>query len=139
MPYAHYIDVAGVLDPRRLGKQRVEAKQIAMTILDSTRGWQKHPAVNMWRGHVGSLCYYGLEMCNEWIRRGYVDNQAAWFKDHLAQIQEVDSAACLVPRWLLQADVIISHRSNLIRKLPEYYRQFFPHTPDNLPYIWPTP
>jgi alpha-tubulin suppressor-like RCC1 family protein len=30
-----------------------------------------------------------------------------------------------------------SHRSNLIRKMPEHYGPIWPDVPDDLPYYWP--
>jgi hypothetical protein len=42
------------------------------------------------------------------------------------------------PPWLGNEDFHRSHRSNLLRKYPEHYRQFWPDEPDNLPYFWPT-
>ena len=40
--------------------------------------------------------------------------------------------------WLTD-DLILSHRSNLIRKAPEHYAPLWPDVPDNLPYVWPVP
>lgn len=40
------------------------------------------------------------------------------------------------PPWLTD-EFCLSHRSNLIRKNPDYYRPLWPDVPDNLPYIWP--
>jgi hypothetical protein len=37
----------------------------------------------------------------------------------------------------LTSEFIEAHRSNLIRKKPEYYRSLFPDTKENLFYIWP--
>jgi len=51
-PYIDWHMSARVLDDRRLGKQRVEAKQVIMTILrkmslikDGRLGWLSHPIV----------------------------------------------------------------------------------------------
>ena len=44
-----------------------------------------------------------------------------------------------MPRWLGDEAFHLSHRSNLVRKDPEFYRLRFGDVPDDLPYVWPTP
>ena len=68
------------LDYRRLGKQRVETKQILMTLLGESNGWRNHPAVRMWEGYETALCWYGMAMCWEWRQRKYVDNLQPYFQ-----------------------------------------------------------
>ena len=70
LPYSDYDQSAAVLDYRRLGKQRVEAKQIMFALSDPNYGWQNHPAVRMWRGHEYQLAQYGIAICYEWRKRG---------------------------------------------------------------------
>lgn len=41
------------------------------------------------------------------------------------------------PKWLGNDKFHASHRSNLLRKKPEYYSSFGWKESDNLPYIWP--
>jgi hypothetical protein len=50
LPFADFADSAASLDPRRLGKQRVEVLQIVRAITWPKYGWRNHPAANMWRG-----------------------------------------------------------------------------------------
>jgi len=47
LPYTDFIKSAKCLDYKRLGKQRVEAKQILNILLGETTkaGWTNHPAV----------------------------------------------------------------------------------------------
>ena len=33
--------------------------------------------------------------------------------------------------------LMVLHRSNLIRKDPKFYQPKWPGVPDNLPYVWP--
>lgn len=47
------------------------------------------------------------------------------------------SAQCLDRQRLGNNAFHLSHRSNLIRKLPSHYGPLWPNVPDNLPYIWP--
>jgi len=72
VPYSDPVQTAKVLDRQRLGKQRVEAIQIARSILGLTEGWSNHPAVRMWKQNVGYLVnVYLVSMMNEWSERGY--------------------------------------------------------------------
>ena len=121
------------LDNKRLGKQRVEALQILRANLGLTKGWVNHPAAVMWRGHEGYLYMYTNAMCMEWRQRGYQDNVQAQLQELYAthDIQGWDP-----PWWWGNDEFHKSHRSNLKRKDPVWYR--FRVRPD-LPYKWPTP
>lgn len=143
LPYPDFAQSAAVLDRARLGKQRVEAKQIYLALTDPTYGWQNHPAVKMWRGHEWTLTIYGQYICLEWSRRGYKDTLWGWFNARCHECQqkyiETHVGNPERPSWLGDAAFHRSHQSNLLRKDHEYYFRFFPDVPDNLPYIWPTP
>ena len=114
------------LDFRRLGKQRVEAKQILRALRDTSYGWQKHPAVRMWRGSEATLRgYYNLAL-REWTRRGYQN-----------YMPEESDATYEAPTFATPG-FIRSHRSNLLRKDPTWYRQFgWGDVPHDLAYVWP--
>ena len=114
------------LDFRRLGKQRVEAKQILIALRDSTYGWQNHPAVRMWRPYGQMLRgYYNLAL-REWIRRGY--------QNHMAEEAEAEYTT---PAWVTP-EFIRAHRSNLLRKDPKWYGGFgWGDIPHDLAYVWP--
>lgn len=123
--------IAESLDYRRLGKQRVEVLQLLRANLDITLGWRNHPAAKMWRGYESGLAHYGLAMCDEWISRGYKDTCKE-------KILNIIAPNLVYPEWWGREDIIESHRSNLIRKFPEFYAPLWPGTPDNLEYIWPS-
>jgi hypothetical protein len=129
LPYASFTRTAKILDRARLGKQRVEAKQIILT-LEEGGTWENHPAVRMWRGHIPCLASYGNAICHEWLVRGYEDNLQDFF------LSRID-ANCDLPEWFGYQPFHISHQSNLIRKDSSYYWHLFSHVPDNLPYLWP--
>lgn len=131
LPYSNFQRSAHVLDRQRLGKQRVEVLQLLRALCDGG-GWSNHPAANMWRGYEQALAQYGLSVCREWIYRGYKDT---CFEKIEAYATEYDPA---MPPWLGNADFHRSHRSNLLRKNPAHYREFFSDVPDDLPYVWPT-
>lgn len=120
------------LDRQRLGKQRVEAKQIYLALTDSSYGWQNHPAVKMWRGYEAALAEYGFCICLEWRNREYADSLLPWFRERLRDEDDTPR-----PPWIGDEAFHDSHRSNLLRKLPEHYRQFWPELRSDLPYIWP--
>lgn len=132
MPFAEFKETACILDYRRLGKQRVEAKQIIQTIQigDSAKGWKNHPAVHMWRDYVPALALYGICICTEWRNRGYNDSLLPFF------LEWFESGDLEMPWWLNNTDFHKSHQSNLLRKDPEYYSKFFNIDP-MLPYRWP--
>ncbi len=111
LPYgSDFIANAKCLDYRRLGKQRVEALQLL-------RGsWPHHPASKMWRGSLSSLATYGALCCLEWNERGYKDNLFVEFV-HLADPNAF-------PEWIDDPRLIESHRWNLFRKDPIWYREF---------------
>ncbi|HET7415877.1 MAG TPA: MSMEG_6728 family protein [Arthrobacter sp.] len=136
LPYPDFAASAGALDDSRLGKQRVEALQILRALVIPDYGWQQHPAVRMWMGHVPGLTLYGLAVVDEWLARGRSDSTRG-------QIQEFASSASggvvPMPPWLGDPSFHAAHRSNLIRKSPEFYRERFSDVPDDLPYVWPEP
>jgi hypothetical protein len=132
LPYPSFYASAKVLDMKRLGKQRVECKQIINALEDPAKGWQHHPATTMWRGYLPALALYGKCMCREWLDRGYKDSLLPFFQERITK------APAYIPPWIGDETFHLSHRSNLLRKMPEHYRQFWPDEPDDLPYVWPS-
>lgn len=130
LPYADFHHSASILDNRRLGKQRVETLQILNALTNPTYGWQSHPATRMWRGYVPALVHYGLAICDEWIRRGFNDTCTDKILAHLPDTDVI------FPDWLGSIPFHTSHQSNLLRKDPTHYSQYFT-VPDDLPYVWP--
>ncbi len=129
LPYPDFVQSARVLDYQRLGKQRVETKQIYYALTVPSYGWKNHPAVRMWRGHEGALATYGIVICEEWRRRGYKDSLLPFF---LSLTSNAD-----LPAWVGDNAFHLSHQSNLIRKLPSHYSKYFDGVPNNLEYVWP--
>jgi hypothetical protein len=134
LPFADFEKSALVLDYRRLGKQRVEAMQLIDTLLQRPtktgkprKGWINHPAAVMWRGYVPALQHYHNVIIQEWIDRGYNNNMQL----------EVIEGEVVMPSWIGNEAFHASHRSNLLRKDPEFYTQWgWTESPD-LEYIWP--
>ena len=88
----------------------------------------------MWRGHEQMLAEYGLSICVEWKERGYKDTCYEKIGDLLCRFP---SSTLSEPTWLRDSALHISHRSNLVRKDPEYYKKFWPDIDGDLPYVWP--
>lgn len=133
LPYPDFNKSAQCLDYRRLGKQRVETKQIALILLGENPNsrWRNHPATKMWNGCEQALLKYGAAMCEEWIGRGYKDSLLPWFNERIVN----DDA--LLPSWFGEEKFHASHRSNLLRKKYEYYSKFEWKENIHLPYFWP--
>lgn len=118
LPEPSFVESAKALDNKRLGKQRVEAKQILFALSDPTYGWQHHPAVRMWRGYEESLAMYGHTICVEWIGRGYNDSLKDWFASYA-----LTTPMTLRPSWY-DEKFVTCHRAALYWKKPEHYRQY---------------
>jgi hypothetical protein len=143
LPYASFERSAQVLDQARLGKQRVEVLQVLRALELPDYGWANHPAVLMWRGRTPALVVYGLTCVRAWTARGHADStapQIAEFAPEAAGLdQEALRRAGLLPSWLGDGALHLSHRSALLRKDPARYRAVFGDVPDDLPYLWPGP
>lgn len=132
LPYPDFARSAATLDRARLGKQRVEVWQLLRALTDPTpRGWARHPAALMWRGHTSMLALYGIAVCAQWIARGYRDTMTEKIVPYtlMGHMQP--------PSWLGDPAFHASHRSNLLRKDPTHYAQFGWTEPPDLPYVWP--
>ncbi|MDF5758163.1 MSMEG_6728 family protein [Spongiactinospora sp. TRM90649] len=145
LPYAGFRDSAGVLDPLRLGKQRVEALQVFRALTVPGYGWRHHPVVAMWAGYEEALVRYGLDVCERWLAMERADTCAGTMIRELAtscaitEVRDQDglAAAGELPPWLGDPAFHLSHRSALLRKDPSHYRPVFGDEPDDLPYVWP--
>jgi hypothetical protein len=127
------------LDYQRLGKQRVECKQLLAAMgwevnlegrlarREASKGWVNHPVTRMWLGYEVALAEYQRVMIMEWISRGYTNTMAY-----------IDPARVFqLPPWIDDERVYASHRSNLLRKLPHHYEQFGWTEGPDLPYFYP--
>nr|WP_231126682.1 MSMEG_6728 family protein [Motilibacter aurantiacus] len=142
LPYPDFVASAQALDDKRLGKQRVETFQILRALVWPQYGWKNHPATRMWRGFTPALVAYGLATCDVWERRGRAEatraSLLAFTGGREPQWEQLLEQGQLPP-WLGEEAFHLSHRSALLRKEPEYYRDRFPGTPDDLDYLWPAP
>lgn len=138
LPYPSFCESARCLDNKRLGKQRVEAWQIYRALTVPGYGWQNHPAVKMWKGHLSWLLFYGLKVCTEWDKRGCVDN--LYDIMHPLWTTMFDAR----PSWLGNEKFHSAHRAILLAKNYDWYKKFgWSEKPaeknkdGKWPYIWP--
>lgn len=127
LPYLNFYDSLLCLDNKRLGKQRVEAKQILNIVdLHINSRWKNHPAVKMWQGYSEALKLYHNLAIHIWKERRF--NNTMKYK--------IINTKIIKPDWLTE-EFCISHKSNLLRKDPVFYGKYNWNVPDNLPYVWP--
>jgi len=140
LPYADFRKSAECLDYRRLGKQRVEAKQIIDILEKYDKGedisklpWGNHPAVRMWIGHTIALEDYYNAILAEWIRRGY--NNTMKFYEF-----EYDKDGYVIigdrPTWFGRKDFHDAHKSKLLQKDYDFYIKYNWKVPLDLEYKW---
>jgi hypothetical protein len=143
LPYRDFARNARVLDAPRLGKQRVETLQVLRALELGDYGWQSHPVVRMWRGRTPALVAYGLAVVRAWQRRGHADSTYELISEFAPEVEHLTQADLadrgLLPAWLGDGRLHLSHRSALIRKDHDFYRPVFGDVPDDLPYHWPEP
>jgi hypothetical protein len=141
LPFADFDRSAAALDTVRLGKQRVETLQVMRALTIANYGWRHHPVVRMWRGFRPALMAYQEAVCDEWERRGHADTCRVKTLVEL-DVDQLDGAAYRarefsLPPWVGDEEFHRSHRSNLLRKDPEYYARIAADVPPDLPYVWP--
>jgi len=125
------------LDDARLGKQRVEGLQIIQTLTGMSEAYKNHPVMFMWQSYESALIIYTMMACLAWQRRGFADT-TFWKVARITEaLEKQDAFYYERPPWLDDVDFLRSHRSNLIRKLPERYGPLFKRTPSDMPYLWP--
>lgn len=135
------------LDDKRLFKQVVEAKQIAMWYFEDAVFPGNHPATKMWSGYEHYLLNYGAVMAGEVCRRndtmtakqrGAALEMMTWFAAHQKQFREdFPEIKATAPDWFKSKEFILSHRANLVRKDEAYYGRLFPTVDPVRPYLWP--
>lgn len=136
LPYFCFKESARVLDYRRLGKQRVEAKQIYDVLQRKRSGetnipWGNHPAVLQWVGYSNLLALYHNCIIEEWIKRGY--------KNNMPFLSTKPEAFILGNHpWIGNKKYHSSHRAALLAKDYDYYSQFGWTEEPKIDYFWPS-
>ena len=80
----------------------------------------------MWWDYPHALAVYMNVCIKEWKRRG--------FKNTMSILDEYPNA--VMPHWLGDKKLHDSHKSNLLAKDKQFYKQYKWKVPDSLPYYW---
>ncbi len=130
------------LDYKRLGKQRVEAKQI-IDILEyydengemPDAGWTNHKVTKMWIGHTKALKVYFNYVVRQWVKRGYKNNYEYYDVEDCEIIEcKFDGTRAkfskkadenTFPIWYSFPPFYLSQRAALIMKEKDYYEDIF--------------
>ena len=132
LPYPSFTESMACLDNVRLGNQ---VYREGLTLIRG--GWPNHPASKMWRGYECSLAHYCLRGAQEMASRDYwkmevVLRWCVYFQNEIDNYPDTGD-----PPWLGDNAIHASHRSNLIRKDPEYYGKYGWSEDQSLAYVWP--
>jgi len=136
LPYEDFYKSLKCLDNKRLGKQRLEARQI-ITVLERSQAnennniaWRHHPAVKMWENSIPALCLYYNISLQLWAERGFQNIK-------LTPIPISPIGICS-PHWLGYDKFHSSHRAALLHKYYNWYSRFNWEEQPKLDYFWPT-
>ena len=141
LPFEDFNLTARVLDRQRLGKQRVECKQI-FRALHNGGAWANHPAGRMWKGYSFTLLKYYYCIVEEWKRRGY--KHEMMLDPFVFQMAGTEPET---PYWLGMYQLHSRHRAMLVYKYSQHYARRFDlmgfeanYIPVDVPgYFWPKP
>lgn len=130
--WAHDLDpvvAAQMLDDKRLNAQRGNEGLVVVRALvawdrGEPRGYQHHPAVVMWRGHLRALCEYQCVMAREWRSRGYQDG---CLPEYLERWRRAPDTGW--PPWWGDHAIHETHRLWLVSRRPEHYAHLWPDLP----------
>jgi hypothetical protein len=128
LPHPDITKSLEALDKRRLGKQRVEARQIIKALEEKKGGWINHPATRMWNGYIPLLKKYFNTSLEVWEMRGG--------KNNILQPLEI-TEDIEFPWWWGWEPLHASHRAALYRKDPELYPIFEDPVYGAFGYVWP--
>ena len=141
LPYKDFILSASVLDKKRCWKQVVEAAQIIDVLEGRKNGWNNHPAVKMWVGHIPELKYYFNCFLIVAIEKHRINTKYKPFEqiDFLPREIIHDSIVLELPWWLGEEDFHRAMRARLIEKDRDFYYHKWPKdfNFNHGKYFWP--
>ena len=127
LPYSDYKLSLSVLDYRRAGKQRLEAKQIYDILMGKKSKYYNHACIRMWRGYSNALAEYYNVALQEWAKRGYKNIK-------LKPIEIIGKT--IYPKWLGREDFHSAYRSALLAKKFDFYKQYGWKEKAEINYSW---
>lgn len=142
LPYPDFGASAECLDKRRCWKQVIEATQIIKLLETQPPGWDRHPAVRMWTGHVPELKYYFNTFLITAINKHHIRVKAYKPIEILRyepRSRIHDSVVLEMPWWVGNKNFHRAMRARLIEKYPEFYRPLWPDDEgfNGGKYFWP--
>lgn len=120
LPYPDFKDCAAVLDRRTLRQQCRDAKRVMLVLEGTVHKFQTHPTVLFWKGYPEALALYGFVMCTEARKRGYRNDDRAFFGARSPK-REFNA-----PPLLGEASFHLAERSKLSKLLPQWYEKLWP-------------
>lgn len=95
------------------------------------------PLIGMWRGYEAALAAYSTACSITMVGHGITDGaRSLYIAKTISELrQSGDPVPFEMPPWIRDIDVLMSHRSNLVRRWPGSYS--FPRNPTDMPYLWP--
>lgn len=163
LPFPDFARSANCLDRQRLGKQRVEAKQISLANIQGPTAlfrvevnkgrktrhvvWGPIPHIIPDGHEIGKTPWYHHPATKIWrnhngalIEYGIAvckEWRRRGYNDSLLQWFEERREQDVGWPTLIGCEAFhVSHMSNLIRKNPTWYGPLFPGVPNDLPYVW---
>lgn len=130
------------LDQKRLGSQIYEGIHILASLLNMEKNLVNpkrnvggHPAAKLWRGFEMELGVYINSHLQEWFNRGYTSEIN--IKNYHILAERIPLKEFTTPVWITR-NLIQVHRSVLIQKNPDFYRNKWGNVPDDLEmkYTW---
>lgn len=136
LPVPHFVQIARLLDNKRLNSQRVEALFILRCVRNAGgryKRFQNAGYCRMWLGHPEALAVYYNTMCEEWTGRGF-SMGVSTFEAAVMGCSQFDVA---LPGWLGDDRLHATHRAALLFKDPEHYGGLGWVEEPVVRYLWP--
>mmetsp|Transcript_31275 Transcript_31275/g.89726 ORF Transcript_31275/g.89726 Transcript_31275/m.89726 type:complete len:248 (-) Transcript_31275:27-770(-) len=136
LPLPDFSAVAQLLDDKRLGSQRVEARFILNCVRNANgkyNRFQNTGYVRMWLGYAEALAVYYNAIHAEWIRRGFNEGISKPEPGALGLAQH----EVLQPGWLGDERLHSTHRAALLLKDPAHYGRHGWSETAGVQYLWP--
>lgn len=95
------------------------------------------PLIGMWRGYEAALAAYSVAGATILVSHGVTSGvRSLEIANTIKSLRaNGDPVPYEPPPWFEDIDVLMSHRSNLMRRWPDAYK--FPRNPTDMPYLWP--
>jgi hypothetical protein len=101
--------------------------------------WERHPCRQMWLGYEPALAAYSSAMCVRMCQLGVLPDPSTFtLLQTLREMQhDGEDVSFVAPPWMTDTDVLLSHRSNLVRRWPAVFGKTWKGVPPRMAYVWP--